>query len=65
MAGPGGLGEHGTVQSDRFIDPIPPKPALRLRRLLHARKSSGGILRSQAERERGPIVLLVMARFRV
>ena len=77
MAGPVGLGEHGPVQSDRFIqgvfleifpsfiDLIPPKPVLRLRRLLHARKSSGGILRSQAERERGPIVLLVMARFRL
>ena len=27
MARPVGLGEHGPVQSDRFIDPIPPKLA--------------------------------------
>ena len=31
-------------------DPIPPKPVLRLRRLLHPRISSGGILRNQAGR---------------
>ena len=35
---------------DRFTDPIPPKPVLRLRRLLHPRTSSGSIPRNQAER---------------
>ena len=42
-----GLGEHGPIQLDRFTDPISPKPALRLHRLLHLRTSSGDI---QAER---------------
>jgi len=65
MAGPVGLGQHGPFQSNRFIDPIPSKPDLRLRRLFHPRKSSRGILRSQAERQRGPIVVLVMARVRL
>ena len=45
-----GLGDDGPVQSDRFTDPISPKPLLRLHRLLHLRTSSGGILRNQAER---------------
>ena len=49
-AGPVSLGEHGPVQSDRFTDPISPKPVLRLHRLLHLRTCSGGILRNQAER---------------
>ena len=65
MAGPVCLDEDGTAQSDRFIDLIPPKPVLRLRRLLHLRKSSGGILRSQAGRERGPTIVLIMARVRL
>ena len=35
---------------DRYADPIPPQPVLRLRRPLHPRISSGGILRNQADR---------------
>ena len=49
------------LEWDRFIDPIPPKPVLRLRRLLHPRTSSGSIPRNQAEREHGPIIVLEMA----
>jgi len=49
---------------DRFTDPIPPKPVLRLRRLLHLRTSSGSIPLNQAEREHGPTIVLEVARVR-
>ena len=41
---------RGPAGLDRFTDPIPSEPVLRLRRLLHLRMSSGGILRNQADR---------------
>ena len=44
-------GNRGPFEWDRSTDPISPKPDLRLRRLLHPRISSGGILRNQADRE--------------
>ena len=53
------------IESDRFTDPIPTKPGLRLRHLLHPRISAGGILRNQADWGiDGPFVVLVMARVR-
>ena len=42
------MGNRGPTGLDRFTDPIDSKPVLHLRRLLHPRTSSGGILPSQA-----------------
>ena len=52
---------RGPIELDRFTDPIPPKPVLRLRRLLHPRTSSGSIPRNQTERGHRPIIVLEMA----
>jgi hypothetical protein len=41
---------RGPIELDRSTDPIFPKPVLHLRRLLHPRTSSGGVLRNQAGR---------------